>query len=59
MANYLYGVIFSAIAFMHSLQFIQNDIRYFVVDCRPSEQYNSGHLPTAFHLDADLVSALS
>lgn len=30
-------------------------VRYFVVDCRPSEQYNAGHLPTAFHLDADLM----
>ena len=35
-----------------------DDIRYFVVDCRPAEQYNSGHLPTAFHLDANLVSAI-
>ena len=32
-----------------------DDVRYFVVDCRPAEQYNSGHLPTAFHLDANLV----
>jgi hypothetical protein len=31
-------------------------VHYFVVDCRPAEQYNSGHLPTAFHLDANLVS---
>jgi len=30
-------------------------IRYFLVDCRPAEQYNAGHLPTAFHLDANLV----
>ncbi|CAH1795914.1 unnamed protein product [Owenia fusiformis] len=30
-------------------------VRYFVVDCRPAEQYNSGHLPTAFHLDANLM----
>ena len=29
--------------------------RFFVVDCRPADQYNAGHLPTAFHLDADLV----
>ncbi|CAB3981482.1 Hypothetical predicted protein [Paramuricea clavata] len=32
-----------------------DEIRYFVVDCRPAEQYNSGHLPTAFHLDANLM----
>ncbi|KAM7314729.1 TBC1 domain family member 23 isoform X3 [Ixodes scapularis] len=31
-------------------------VRYFVVDCRPADQYNSGHLKTAFHLDASLVS---
>lgn len=31
-------------------------VRYFVVDCRPAEQYNAGHLKTAFHLDASLVS---
>ncbi|XP_021341052.1 TBC1 domain family member 23-like [Mizuhopecten yessoensis] len=30
-------------------------VRYFIVDCRPAEQYNRGHLPTAFHLDADLM----
>ncbi|OPL21109.1 hypothetical protein AM593_05924, partial [Mytilus galloprovincialis] len=30
-------------------------VKYFVVDCRPAEQYNNGHLPTAFHLDANLV----
>ena len=35
---------------------IQKDgVRFFVVDCRPADQYNSGHLPTAFHLDANLV----
>jgi len=30
-------------------------IRYFLVDCRPAEQYNEGHLLTAFHLDATLM----
>lgn len=36
---------------------VQKDgVRFFVVDCRPADQYNSGHLPTAFHLDANLVS---
>ena len=37
--------------------FPQGDgVRYFVIDCRPAEQYNSGHLHTAMHLDANLVS---
>uniref|UniRef100_T1IWL1 TBC1 domain family member 23 n=1 Tax=Strigamia maritima TaxID=126957 RepID=T1IWL1_STRMM len=30
-------------------------LRFFVVDCRPADQYNSGHLATAFHLDASLM----
>lgn len=29
------------------------------MDCRPAEQYNAGHLSTAFHLDSDLVSDAS
>lgn len=33
-------------------------MRFFVVDCRPAEQYNAGHLSTAFHLDSDLVCML-
>ena len=33
-----------------------DSVRFFVVDCRPADQYNNGHLPTAFHLDANLVS---
>lgn len=37
-----------------SLQKTDN-VRFFVVDCRPAEQYNAGHLPTAFHLDCGLV----
>ncbi|XP_033096746.1 TBC1 domain family member 23-like [Anneissia japonica] len=32
-----------------------DSVTYFVVDCRPADQYNSGHLPTAFHLDANLM----
>lgn len=28
------------------------------MDCRPAEQYNAGHLSTAFHLDSDLVCML-
>lgn len=34
------------------------DIHYFVVDCRPPDQYNNGHFLTAFHLDCSLVSGL-
>ncbi|XP_072116233.1 TBC1 domain family member 23 isoform X2 [Mobula birostris] len=35
---------------------LQGDgVRFFVVDCRPAEQYNAGHLSTAFHLDSDLM----
>ncbi|KAL3266742.1 hypothetical protein HHI36_010903 [Cryptolaemus montrouzieri] len=30
-------------------------VRFFLVDCRPVEQYNSGHLRTAFHLDCNLM----
>lgn len=30
-------------------------VRFFLVDCRPADQYNAGHLPTAFHLDCNLV----
>ncbi|KAJ0065202.1 hypothetical protein NL108_006539, partial [Boleophthalmus pectinirostris] len=36
-------------------QLQQEGVRFFVVDCRPAEQYNSGHLSTAFHLDSDLM----
>lgn len=28
---------------------------YFLVDCRPAEQYNAGHLKKAFHLDCSLM----
>jgi hypothetical protein len=38
----------------HSLDSIEC-VRFFLVDCRPAEQYNAGHLPTAFHLDCNLV----
>jgi len=34
---------------------VADSVHYFVVDCRPAEQYNSGHLHTAFHLDANLM----
>lgn len=30
-------------------------VRYFVIDTRPPAQYNSGHLPGAYNLDAGLV----
>lgn len=30
-------------------------VRFFLVDCRPVEQYNAGHLHTAFHLDCNLM----
>ncbi|KAL4656870.1 TBC1 domain family member 23 isoform X1 [Arapaima gigas] len=36
-------------------QLQQDGVRFFVVDCRPAEQYNAGHLATAFHLDSDLM----
>ncbi|XP_032227094.2 TBC1 domain family member 23 isoform X2 [Nematostella vectensis] len=34
---------------------VKDGVRFFVVDCRPADQYNNGHLPTAFHLDANLM----
>lgn len=30
-------------------------VRFFLVDCRPAQQYNYGHLHTAFHLDSNLM----
>ncbi|XP_043190713.1 TBC1 domain family member 23-like isoform X1 [Amphibalanus amphitrite] len=30
-------------------------VKFFLVDCRPADQYNAGHLPTAFHLDCTLM----
>ncbi|KAK0069286.1 TBC1 domain family member 23 [Biomphalaria pfeifferi] len=33
----------------------EDTVRYFVVDCRPAEQYNTEHLTTAFHLDSNLM----
>lgn len=39
-----------------SVDNVQEDsVRFFVVDCRPADQYNAGHLPTAFHLDCNLM----
>jgi len=34
---------------------INQPLRYFLVDCRPAEQYNAGHLNKAFHLDCSLM----
>ena len=31
------------------------NFQFFVVDCRPAEQYNAGHLSRAFHLDCGLM----
>lgn len=33
----------------------EGSVRFFLVDCRPVDQYNFGHLPTAFHLDYNLM----
>lgn len=33
----------------------EDSVRFFLVDCRPADQYNAGHLPTAFHLDCNLM----
>jgi rhodanese-related sulfurtransferase len=30
-------------------------IKFFVVDCRTQAEYDSGHLPHAWHLDVQLV----
>ena len=32
-----------------------SELKYFVLDCRPLSQYNSGHLPMSFHLDPELL----
>ncbi|XP_036327709.1 TBC1 domain family member 23 [Rhagoletis pomonella] len=34
---------------------IPDAVRFFLVDCRPADQYNAGHLSTAFHLDCNLM----
>lgn len=33
----------------------EDSLRFFLVDCRPADQYNAGHMPTAFHLDPTLM----
>ncbi len=37
----------------------EENVRFFLIDCRPAEQYNAGHPPTAFHLDCNLVTLFS
>ncbi|XP_018329978.1 TBC1 domain family member 23 isoform X2 [Agrilus planipennis] len=32
-----------------------DNVRFFLIDCRPVDQFNAGHLPTAFHLDCNLM----
>jgi len=34
----------------------RSQIKFFVIDCRPLEQYEAGHLPLSFHLDPSLNS---
>lgn len=34
---------------------LKSSLKYFLVDCRPAEQYNAGHLSKAFHLDCSLM----
>ncbi|XP_054261795.1 TBC1 domain family member 23 isoform X2 [Macrosteles quadrilineatus] len=37
------------------LELTEDTPRFFLVDCRPADQYNAGHLATAFHLDCNLM----
>lgn len=30
-------------------------VRFLLVDCRPADQYNAGHLATAFYLDTEVM----
>lgn len=39
----------------HTNRTVTNSLKFFVMDCRPAEQYNAGHLPIAFPLDSTLV----
>lgn len=39
----------------HTNRTITNSLKFFVMDCRPAEEYNAGHLPIAFPLDSTLV----
>jgi len=42
----------------HTNRTVTNSLKFFVMDCRPAEQYNAGHLPIAFPLDSSLVCTL-
>ncbi|KAM3186752.1 hypothetical protein ACTXT7_003722 [Hymenolepis weldensis] len=33
----------------------EEGVRFLLVDCRPADQYNAGHLVTAFYLDTELM----
>ncbi|XP_025424730.1 TBC1 domain family member 23 [Sipha flava] len=39
----------------HTNRTVTNSLKFFVMDCRPAEQYNFGHLPIAFPLDSTLL----
>lgn len=39
----------------HTNRTVTNSLKFFVMDCRPAEQYNAGHLPIAFPLDSTLL----
>ncbi|KAA0199528.1 hypothetical protein HAZT_HAZT007197 [Hyalella azteca] len=32
-----------------------SQVGFFVIDCRPADQFSNGHLPNAFHLDSSLM----
>lgn len=34
---------------------VPHPLRFFVIDCRSIDDFESGHLPTAFHFDPDLL----
>jgi len=42
----------------HTNKTVTNSLKFFVMDCRPAEQYNAGHLPIAFPLDSTLVCTI-
>ncbi|CAH8673107.1 hypothetical protein MS3_00001207 [Schistosoma haematobium] len=50
-----YGLNNSSITLPDNPSDSTTDLRYLLVDCRPAEQYNAGHLPTAFFLDSSLI----
>ncbi|CAH8569632.1 unnamed protein product [Schistosoma turkestanicum] len=50
-----YGLSNSSITISDDPSHPTSDLRYLLVDCRPADQYNAGHLPTAFFLDSSLI----